>query len=372
MIGLSIPFTGLRKQYNNLRPQILDATDEVLRSGQVMSGNWTAEFENWLGRRNGVKYAVTCHSGTQALEIIGSFYQERHLGMKSPTILLPAISYPATANAFIRTGWRVHFVDTDARGMIDLRRAPAAGSYHAMCLVGLYGAGVSYLEPLSFIRELGYPNDCLVVEDAAQHWLAEGGLRVGVAAAISFDPTKNLGNYGNGGAVVTNDHDLLNYARAWRDNGKTDRHYSSGTNSRMSEVDAAQMMIKTQYIDAWQARREKIARYWMSRLRDTGIRCLITDNNVADHCFHKFVVDLDQRDRVQRQMNVRRIETKIHYELPLHEMPLYQQYPGPDVLSLASALCRRVLSLPIYAELTDLEVEYIIDQLLDSYEEVRN
>ena len=98
--GLTIPFTGLRKQYNNLRNEILDATDEVLRSGVLMNGNYTAEFENWLAKKNGVSYAVTCHSGTQALEILASFYREHDLNfVKPPTVIVPALTYPATANA---------------------------------------------------------------------------------------------------------------------------------------------------------------------------------------------------------------------------------------------------------------------------------
>ena len=102
--GLTIPFTGLRKQYNTLRTEILDATDEVLRSGILMGGNYTAEFENWLARKNHVSYAVTCHSGTQALEIIAAYCFDniRDAG-KTPTILIPALTYPATANAYIMT-----------------------------------------------------------------------------------------------------------------------------------------------------------------------------------------------------------------------------------------------------------------------------
>jgi len=103
--GLTIPFTGLKKQYNNLRTEILDVTDTVLRSGVLMSGNYTAEFENWLAKKNHVSYAVTCHSGTQALEILASFYRDLDLAfVKPPTVIVPALTYPATVNAFSRAG----------------------------------------------------------------------------------------------------------------------------------------------------------------------------------------------------------------------------------------------------------------------------
>jgi dTDP-4-amino-4,6-dideoxygalactose transaminase len=132
----------------------------------------------------------------------------------------------------------------------------------------------------------------------------------------------------------------------------------------MSETECAQMMVKAKHIDAWQARRKTIALYWMSRLKNTGIRTLIDSSNCDMHCYHKFVIDVDQRDILERNLAIKGIETRVHYKKPLHELPAYTEYCGPDILSVASSLSRRVLSLPIYPELTDLEVEYIIDQVI--------
>jgi dTDP-4-amino-4,6-dideoxygalactose transaminase len=354
--SLTIPFTGLRKQYNNLRTEILDATDTVLRSGQLMAGNYTAEFENWLARRNHSKYAVTCHSGSQALEIIAEYYRQQSPA-HPPRAVIPAMTYVATANAFIRAGWDVYIVDTDVHGLLDKKKIPPDLSVQATVLVGLYGASVEQFGDKFWATDL-------IIEDGAQHWLANGGKRLGDATAISFDPMKNLNAYGNGGAVVTDDIDLLEFAREWCNNGKP-RHATIGTNSRMSEIDSAQMMVKTGYIDAWQKRRQDIARYWISRLKNTGIRSLIDSGNVDTHSIHKFVIDVNHRDILQRNLELKHIETRVHYREPLHELPAYIGYTGPDILSVASALSRRVLSLPIYPELTDLEVEYIIDQVLD-------
>jgi dTDP-4-amino-4,6-dideoxygalactose transaminase len=362
MTGLTIPFVGLAKQYHNLRTEILDATDEVLRSGQLMDGNFTAEFENWLSRRNGTKYAVTCHSGTQALEIIAAYYGTQHTMPNPPTVLIPAVTYVATVNAFMRAGWDVHFVDVDALGIFDMRSIPDV-SYQAMVLVGLYGAAITHIGDTKIWRQTVL-RDGLVIEDAAQHWLAADGVRIGQAAAISFDPMKNLAAYGNGGAVVTNDADLYRYAQAWRNNGKPDHHHA-GTNSRMSEVDCAGLLVKTRYIDEWQQRRGKIAQFWLEKLQSASVRCLITRDNHHDHSYHKFVIDVEVRDILQRNLAIRGIETRVHYAQPLHEIDIYRQWPGPSFLSSASALCRRVLSLPIYPELTDLQVEYIADQVLD-------
>ena len=354
MNGLRIPFTGLKKQYNNLRSEILDVTDEVLRSGQLMAGNYTAEFENWLARKNHSKYAVTCHSGSQALEIIAEYYRMQS-SINPPRVVVPSMTYVATANAFIRAGWDVWIADTDKYGLLDKKRVPDDLSIQATVLVGLYGAAVN--------ADRFWGTD-LVIEDGAQHWLSNKCNRVGNATAISFDPMKNLNSYGNGGAVVTDDIDLLEFAREWINNGKP-RHNTIGTNSRMSEIDSAQIMIKAGHIDAWQERRRNISLYWLGRLKNTGVRSLIDTTNFETHAYHKFVIDADSRDILARNLELKGIETRVHYREPLHELPAYEGYTGPDILSVASSLSRRVLSLPIYPELTDLEVEYIIDQVLD-------
>jgi dTDP-4-amino-4,6-dideoxygalactose transaminase len=272
-------------------------------------------------------------------------------------VILPALTFPATANAWSRAGWEIDLIDTDAYGQINYDKIDRSRSRQAICVVGLYGQAIKH--------DTAYYYSDNVIEDGAQHWLADNYLRMGKATAISFDPTKNLANYGNGGAIVTDDSQLALFAKDWTTHGKYNKHQVAGSNSRMSEVDCAQMMVKTSYIDAWQERRKKISLYWMGRLKGSGIRTLIDSNNFQTHAFHKFVIDVDQRDIVQRNLAVKKIETRVHYEYPLHELPAYETCSGPDILSVASAMSRRVLSLPLYPELSDLEVEYIIDSLID-------
>jgi dTDP-4-amino-4,6-dideoxygalactose transaminase len=358
MPGLKIAFTGLPRQYNNLREEILGATDAVLRSGNLMSGNYTAEFESWLAKKNHSNHAITCHSGTQALEIIARYYAAPY--DNALRVLIPAMTYPATANAFITAGWTVDIADTDYYGIMDSGKDPYTNTYDAVCMVGLYGASIS--RDQKFWNKSVY----VTIEDGAQHWLSDNCHRYGYATAISFDPTKNLPNYGNGGAIVTDDQSLLDFARDYTNNGKASKHATAGSNSRMSEIDCAQMMVKTRYIDAWQLRRKTIAAHWWNRLADDErVRCLIDYTNFDKHSFHKFVIDVDDRDTLQQKLADRGIETKIHYRDPLHELPAYQHLQGPNMLSPASSLARRCLSLPMYPELTDPEVEYIIDSLLD-------
>jgi len=359
MNGSAIPFIGLQRQYNNLKSEILDVTDSVLQSGRLMDGEYTHRFETWLAARNGTNYAITCHSGTQALEFIARFYNK--IWEEPRTAVIPSMTYVATANALIRAGWDVKICDVNTYGNMEPQHSERIYRNEkelVHVVVGLYGSAIS-----DEWDEI-WPE--FVIEDAAQHWLSNNSRRMGNVAAISFDPTKNLSNYGNGGAVVTNDEWLNAFMRAERNNGKDSgaKQSLTGTNSRMSEVDCAQLLIKTKYIDQWQKRRAEIASYWIDKFSSKqDIRCLIDQSNFDTHCFQKFVIDVDYRDRLQSRLHEKNIETKSHYPVPLHEMPAYAGRTK-DSAMVASSLCRRVLSLPIYPELSDSEVEYISDQVI--------
>lgn len=361
--GSMIAFTGIQRQYNNLREEILHVTDQVLASGQLMNGHHTHAFETWLANKNGTKHAITCHSGTNALEIFAAYWIQ-HESINPPTVVLPAVSYVATANAFIRAGWDVYFADVDAYGVIDPDTIPHNLSYQAIVLVGLYGTAMTHYVRVKHWQKW-VKEDTIVIEDAAQHWLAADCKRIGVGAAISFDPMKNLACYGNGGAVVTDIGDIANFARDFRDNGKHTGHRGTGSNCRMSELDCAAMMVKAAHLDSWQNRRQDIAVQYIDSFKDANLRCLIDGTNFHNHAFHKFVIDIDNRDEVKAKLAEQGIETKVHYEYALPELSVYREYPGPDMMGACYSLSRRALSLPIYPELNDSEVEYIIDSVLD-------
>ena len=362
MTGSKIPFTGLQRQYLNLREQLLSAADDVLRSGVLMDGHHVANLERWLADRNHSRYAITCHSGTSALECIAEFFATESGMPNPPRVLLPSLTYAATANAFMRAGWDLEFIDVDTNGVIDLNKIDLVTSFQAIVLVGLYGAAITHINHAKTWRRI-LLHEPVIIEDAAQHWLASDCTRMGSAAAISFDPMKNVSASGNGGAIVTGLDDLNEFARAWRNNGKS-CHGSAGTNNRMSEIDAAHVLVRSQYIEPWQRRRAEIAHYYLDRFNNTPVRSLIENNYVHEHSFHKFVIDIDHRDLVKTHLDQQGIETRIHYAQPLHELPVFQQWSGPGMLSSASSLARRVLSLPLYPEITDAEVETVADQVL--------
>ena len=295
--------------------------------------------------------------------IIATYWAEQET-IKPPTVVLPAVSYVATANAFIRSGWDVYFADVDAYGIINPDTIPDSLSYQAIVPVGLYGAAVTHHMSVRHWQQW-IKDGTVVIEDAAQHWLAADCKRIGHGAAISFDPMKNLACYGNGGAVITDVDDIANYAKDFRDNGKHIAHRGTGSNSRMSELDCATMMVKAAHIDDWQARRKYTAWEYMDGFKNANLRCLIDDTNFYNHAYHKFVIEIDNRDEVRARLAELGIETKVHYEYVLPDLPAYRQYSGPDMMSACYSLSRRVLSLPIYPELTESEVEYIIKSVLE-------
>lgn len=346
---MKIPHFGLKRQYEKIKDELLDATDQVLKSGQFVGGHYTKTLEEWLRLRTGAKYVVTVHSGTQALELIAR-YLLSETNSPVPTITLPNISYPATLNAFLNAGWKVSLNDTDKYGI-------SKPNVNFNCLVGLYGR-------LPWDQA---SNGSII--DGAQHWLVAKN-NFGLAMAISFDPTKNLCASGNGGAIVTDDQRLYAYALNYRDNGKPSEFSTTGTNSKMSELDCAHVLVRAKYIDQWQRRRREIAEYWCKAFWDFPFRCLSDSGEYVPHAHQKFVIYSNDRNSLHTNLLLDGIDTKIHYPYVLGELHEARNLQKPDLLSTSVMLTRGVLSLPIYPELTDEEVDYIIDKVADCYKSI--
>ena len=365
MIGYQIPHFGLIRQYRNLKDELLEATDSVLRSGELMNGDYTAKFETWLAMRTKTMYAVTVHSGTQALEIIAKWAKvdyDRYMNdgpdiihYVAPTVRIPNITYVATLNAFINAGYDVELLDTDKNGLMKYDDEHILDDFTKhTCNVGLYGANPNRNHIPGFVND---------VVDGAQHWLVADD--IGQGMAISFDPTKNLPASGNGGAIVTNDRSLYEFAYSYRSNGKHG-HDMTGTNSRMSEQDCAQLLVRAKYIDKWQWRRKEIRHYYLDEFKNLDIRCLSRDFLI--HADQKFVVYTDKRDELQKYLLDADIEVKVHYPYALSELPLSKNIKvKPDMLSTSVNLTRGLLSLPIYPELSDGEVEFICKKVKDFF-----
>ena len=349
---MKIPHFGLSRQYENIKDELLDATHRALKDGYLMNGHYTRSFEEWLKHRTQTKYAITVHSGTQALEIIARYKKIKHhqTVVTNPLIRLPNLTYPATLNAFLTAGWDVELGDTDKYGIMNRESMPI-GNGRYDCLVGFAGR-----RPWP---ESTYRESHGVIVDGAQHWLECGG-NVGAGMAISFDPTKNLPSSGNGGAIVTNDEQLYLYAVTYKDNNKPYFH-DIGTNSKMSEQDCAQILVRAKYIDEWQLRRKQIASHWCERFKDLPVECF--SDTRFPHAHQKFVMYMSDRNSFHTHMLLNGVDTKIHYEYVLGDLPTCADIRKPDLLSTSVMLSRGVISLPLYPELTDYEVEYISDKV---------
>jgi len=355
MSGYQIPHFGLKRQYKNLRNEILDATDRALKDGQLMNGHYTRSFEEWLRHKTKAKYAVTVHSGTQALEIIARYKKIKHHATLAgnPKVRVPNLTYPATLNAFMAAGWDIELADTDKHGIITQEKQQS-GIYD--CLMGFGGR-----RPWPHAT---YQESYGVIVDGAQHWLEAGG-NIGSGMAISFDPTKNLNSSGNGGAIVTNDEKLYLYAARYRDNNKPEFH-AVGTNSRMSELECAHMMVRVNHIDAWQLRRKQIASFWCERFRELPVTCFSDTRD--PHAHQKFVMYMSDRNSLHTHLLLNGIDSKVHYEYTLGDLPSTFGMNKLDMLSTSVLLSRGVLSLPMFPELTDNEIEYIADQVTQYFQ----
>lgn len=349
MTGSVIAHFGLTRQYENLKEELLTATDDVLKSGQYLNGSYSRRLESWVASYCNAKYAVAVNSGTQALEIIAKYKHQLHITNvpTQPHIAIPNITYPATLNAFLRAGYKVRLADTDKYGIMKFEHN--SGEY--VCLVGLYG-----MQPWDFAK---IENSYSTIVDGAQHWLECHG-QIGAGMAISFDPTKNLPSTGNGGAIVTNDAHLYNFAMKYRDNFKP-YFEDVGTNLKLSELDCSHILVRANHIFDWQTRRSDISKYYMEHLMDLPLRCL--SNVSSAHAHQKFVIYTSERNELHTYMQLNNIQTKIHYEYVLGDLPIAKNLEKPDMLSTSVMLSRGVLSLPIYPELTDSEVEYIVEKV---------
>lgn len=379
-----IPFFGLKRQYANLREELLDVSDRVYSSGQVLDGTNVSMFETAMAGRCHRQFAVAVNSCTQ-----GIIMTQSALEISGQPVIIPTVSFVATLNSVTLANNIPVYCDVDQHGIIDLDSMPynpKAEGINALMYVNLFGNIVDY-DRLRVVTELFSNGKLTVIEDAAQSF---GGYykgipsgKLGDVSVLSFDPTKNLPNYGSGGMVLTDDWEIYNSLRNLRDNGKESGHVSAGTNSKMSESDCAQMLVKLKYFDEWQRRRKEIADFYTDNLKNY-VR--VTRVNVdVEHAWHKFPIWLDEahmddefvyshleRGRIQSQLESLGIETKVHYSTPLPDMAcnphtnfLTNFLYSPDLYSGAELHCKTEISLPIYPELTDLEVEYIVENVID-------
>ena len=363
MTGYKIPFFGIQRQYNSLRDELLHAADGVWTSGNVLDGPYTDRFEKVIAQRCQRQYAVAVNSGTQAL-----IFAQQATQVKG-RVMIPAVSFVATLNSVLMANNEPVFCDVDESALLDLETIDYAldGNVNAVMYVNLFGNILDFHKLINITKF--FNENVVIIEDAAQSFGARykdvPSGKLGDVSVLSFDPTKNLNNYGSGGMILTDDYDVYQTCLSLRDNGKVHKHDYAGTNSKMSESDCAQLLVKLKYFDAWQERRRQIAEYYISNL--SSYVDTVPPGDDVEHAWHKFVILAMHRDSLRGMLASHGIETRVHYDTALFEYPAGWNYTdyARDIMRGASAWSKECLSLPIYPELTDVEVEHIVTTIID-------
>jgi dTDP-4-amino-4,6-dideoxygalactose transaminase len=363
---MRVPFLDLRLQYSALREEILSAIDRVSRNAAFILGEEVETFEREFAKFSGVDFAVAVNSGTSALHLallaagVGPGYE----------VVTTSNSFIATVETIVYTGARTVFADIDPR-TANLDPAAAARAVsprtRAIVPVHLYGRPAAMDAFGALARERGIA----LVEDACQaHGALYHGRPVGsfgVAAAFSFYPTKNLGGYGEGGMLVTNDSAVADLARSLRNHGQSSRyvHQRIGYNYRMEGFQAAVLRVKLRWLEEWTRYRCQIADLYRRRFADARLEMPADDSDTRP-VYHAFAVYLDDRDAVRQKLAARGIDTALYYPEPLHfQKPCAGFGFARGSLPATEDACRRVLCLPISPELTTDQANYVADSLVE-------
>lgn len=371
---MQVPFVDLKTQYDCIKPEIDRAIARVIENARFVLGEEAERFEDNFAEYCGAKCAVGVNSGTSALFLA---LRAANIGSGDEVITQPN-SFIASAAAISHTGAIPVFVDSDsATHLIDVSKIERAitSRTKAIMPVHLYGQ----VSPMEEICSVAKKHGLFVLEDACQaHGATMGGARAGSlghAAAFSFYPGKNLGAYGEAGAIVTSDEALAERVRRLRDHGSLEKyvHTEIGYNMRLEGIQAAVLQVKLTHLDEWnEARRAHAARYQELLGSIKGLTLPVTTPG-HEHVFHLFVIRSRERDSFQQFLKERGVATLIHYPVPIHLQEAYRHL-GLERGSFpqAESAAAEILSLPMYPELTDEQIGYVADTIKDFFAHFRN
>ncbi|HID10660.1 MAG TPA: DegT/DnrJ/EryC1/StrS family aminotransferase [Candidatus Latescibacteria bacterium] len=365
---MEVPLIDLVRQYRTLQGEIDEAIRRVVESGRFIGGPEVEALEEEVARYVGVRYAIGVASGTDALWLS---LMALGVGPEDEVITTP-FTFAATAEAIALLGARPVFVDVDPQtycidpGRIEEAITPRT---KAIVPVHLFGQPVDW-EP---IEEIAKRYGLFMIEDGAQAIGAEYRGRkacsLGHVGCLSFFPTKNLGAYGDGGMVTTDDPEMADRIKVLRVHGAGEKyaHKVLGTNSRLDAIQAAVLRAKLPHTDRWNARRREIAALYDELLREVDWVVTPYVRPGCLHVYHQYSVRVPDRDRVRERLAEVGVATAVHYPIPLHLQGAFR-YLGykEGNFPVAEKVSREVLSLPIFPELTDEEVRYVAKRLMEA------
>jgi dTDP-4-amino-4,6-dideoxygalactose transaminase len=351
-----IPFVALDREYNHIRSDVHDAIQSVLEDQWFVLGDNVERFEQRFADYIDSTHAVSVNSGSDALQLA---LEALDIGA-GDEVIVPSHTFVATANAVVQAGAEPVFVDVDPETYcIDPEgvRAAVTEDTAAVIPVHLYGHPADMDELLTIAEE----TDIAVVEDACQaHGATYQGEPVGSFGDIgcfSFYPTKNLGAYGDGGAVVTDDEDLATKIAKLRNVGQSSKYHHEyvGYNSRLDEIQAAVLNIKLDYLDEWNQRRREVADIYNEYLDDVVTP---VERDGATHVYHLYVVRTEQRDSLREYLDEQNVGTLIHYPIPTHKQPAYAD-SGDMTLPVTERITDKIVSLPMHPWLDPEETKTV-------------
>ena len=365
---MNIPLVDLKAQYLSIKPEIDAAIQGVLNQTDFIGGSAIGSFERSFAAFSGMNHVVGVGNGTDAIHLT-----LRACGIgPGDEVIVPVNIFIATSEAISATGARPVFVDNDPRtytidvGGIEKRITPRT---KAIIPVHLYGQPAD-MDPLQHIAK---KHNLLVIEDAAQaHGATYRGVQVGKfgsAVCFSFYPGKNLGAYGDAGAVATDDAELADRVRMLANHGRLEKyeHKIEGFNSRLDTIQAAILNVKLRYLEGWIKRRQALAKHFDELLGGHDGIAAPETRDQSTHAYHLYVVRVENREKVRSLLKEKGIATGIHYPIPLHQQPAYSSlnHHAGD-FPVAERYAPRILSIPIYPELTESQAEYIAGALIDA------
>lgn len=368
---MKVPMLDLSEQYQELRTEVIDVLDQVMGSSRFILGDNVKKLEEDVAKYSNVAYGIGCGNGSDAIHIA---LQAMGVG-PGDEVITTAFTFFATGGAIVRAGAKPVYVDIDPLTFnIDPEKIEAAITENTKAIipVHLYGQ----MADMERISEIAKKHNLGVVEDAAQAIGAKHNGKtvgeLGSAATYSFFPTKNLGAYGDGGMIVTDNADIAEKSRVIRVHGSKPKYYHHvlGYNSRLDELQAAVLNVKFPHLDRWSdLRREKASTYTSllkEKLGDLVVTPVEKEGN--HHVFHQYTLRVENRDELQNYLKEQGVATMVYYPLPLHVQPVFADlgYKEGDLPETEKA-AKEAISLPMFPELKTEQQEYVVAKIAEFY-----
>jgi dTDP-4-amino-4,6-dideoxygalactose transaminase len=356
-----VKFLDLKSQYQSIKPEIDEIIQDVIENSAFIGGKYVAQFEDSFSNYVGTDYCIGVGNGTDALEIAIEAL-DMPIGSE---IIVPANSFIASSEAVTRSGHKVVFVDIDTESYVvsieDLKKRITPKT-KAIMAVHLYGHPCNMDELVKISKEY----NLYIIEDCAQaHGAEYKGKRVGGIgdiATFSFYPGKNLGAYGDGGAITTNNLDLSVQCRKIANHGRIAKydHDFEGRNSRLDGLQAAILNVKLKYLNGWIEKRINIANIYLHELSGVGDIALPVRQNWAKQAYHLFVIRTNMRDELQAYLSKNKIQTGIHYPISLPKLKAYDYIGQANEKIFANVLDESLLSIPIGEHLSIHDINCVV------------